>query len=123
MRSALGECLTSTKSLCRRNQRAQRGFYIFGNAVNLCKASPLWFRVAQIMSQTPRRVGDQLPLTCTRHGQKNWLDGVWGFRNSSSQLTWPRARVLGTQRRRLPAEVRRLSSVRPQVCFTLSPVR
>ena len=57
-------------------QRAQRGFYIFGNAHNLCLADDLWWDVVKIMANEPRRVGAKFPLECTNHGRKTWIGGM-----------------------------------------------
>ena len=48
---------------------------MFGNALNLCLASKLWWKVVKIMSAEPRRVGFQLPLTCDTHARKTWIRG------------------------------------------------
>lgn len=53
--------------------RAQRGFYIFGNAPMVCKESLLWFSVVKSMGENPRRVGFALPLTCERHNRKTYV--------------------------------------------------
>lgn len=62
--------------VCVALSRSQRGFYLFGNAVNLCRASMLWWEVVQVMAKDPRRVGFALPLTCTNHGRKRWIQGM-----------------------------------------------
>lgn len=61
--------------VCVALSRSQRGFYLFGNAINLCRASMLWWEIVQIMAKDPRRVGFALPLTCTNHGRKRWIRG------------------------------------------------
>ena len=63
-------------------QRAQRGFYIFGNAHNLCLADDLWWDVVKIMANEPRRVGAKLPLECTKHGRMTWIEGMM-FRSAA----------------------------------------
>ena len=55
--------------------RAQRGFYIFGNARMICKESLLWFDVVKAMGENPRRVGFSLPLTCENHRKKTSIKG------------------------------------------------
>ncbi|KAL8694696.1 MAG: hypothetical protein Q9218_000707 [Villophora microphyllina] len=55
--------LSAANRVCVALSRAQRGFYIFGNARMICKASILWFEVVQAMCQGLRRVGFFLPLT------------------------------------------------------------
>lgn len=59
--------------VCVALSRAQRGFYIFGDAPNLCKSSMLWWYVLQIMAKDPCRVGFHLPLTCTKHQEKTFI--------------------------------------------------
>lgn len=61
--------------VCVALSRSQRGFYMFGNAINLCRASMLWWEIVQVMAKDPRRVGFALPLTCTNHGRKRWIRG------------------------------------------------
>jgi helicase required for RNAi-mediated heterochromatin assembly 1 len=65
--------LSSVNRLCVALSRAQRGFYIFGNAEMLCHANRKWFEVVQIMAQNPRRVGFHLPLTCEVHGNTEYV--------------------------------------------------
>jgi len=67
--------LSIENRVCVALSRSQRGFYIFGNAVNLCRASMLWWAVVQIMAKNPRRVGFALPLTCANHDRKLWIRG------------------------------------------------
>ncbi|KAI4214423.1 MAG: hypothetical protein LQ351_003176 [Letrouitia transgressa] len=43
--------------------RAQRGFYIFGNAPMVCKESLLWFSVVKSMGENPRRKGRGRPVS------------------------------------------------------------
>ena len=70
--------------VCVALSRAKRGFYIFGNAENLCLSSALWWQVVQIMGSNPRRIGFALPIACERHGRKMWMkepdsfDGLTG---------------------------------------------
>ncbi len=61
--------------VCVALSRSQRGFYLFGNAINLCRASMLWWEIVQVMAKGPRRLGFALPLTCTNHGRKRWVRG------------------------------------------------
>lgn len=61
--------LDSENRVCVALSRAQRGFYIFGNAEMLSHADALWWAVVQAMAENPTRVGFSLPLTCTKHGQ------------------------------------------------------
>ena len=63
--------------VCVALSRAQRGFYIFGDAPNLCKSSMLWWHVIQVMGKDPCRVGFYLPLTCKNHKQTTFIQGKW----------------------------------------------
>ncbi|KAL8813625.1 MAG: hypothetical protein Q9200_000107 [Gallowayella weberi] len=49
--------LSIANRVCVALSRAQRGFYIFGDARLLSKQSQLWFKIVQAMNQKPRRVG------------------------------------------------------------------
>ena len=69
--------------VCVSLSRAQRGFYIFGDAPNLCKSSMLWWEIAQVMSKDPRRLGFFLPLTCEKHKEKTFIQGMHNFPGSS----------------------------------------
>lgn len=62
--------------VCVALSRAKGGFYLFGDAPNLCKSSMLWWEVVQIMSEEPRRVGFYLPLTCEKHKEKTFIQGA-----------------------------------------------
>lgn len=62
--------------VCVALSRARNGFYIFGDAPNLCKSSMLWWEVVQIMSKDPRRIGFYLPLTCEKHKEKTFIQGA-----------------------------------------------
>ncbi|KAL8916896.1 MAG: hypothetical protein Q9172_006060 [Xanthocarpia lactea] len=59
--------LSNANRVCVALSRAQRGFYLFGDAGLLSKQSHLWFKLVHAMSQNPRRVGFFLPLTCQKH--------------------------------------------------------
>lgn len=59
--------------VCVALSRAQRGFYIFGNALMLSQASPLWWEVVQAMGRDPTRVGFTLTLTCQTHGEEVYI--------------------------------------------------
>ena len=67
--------LSIENRVCVALSRAQRGFYIFGDAENLCKSSMLWWYVVQAMARKPCRVGFHLPLTCTNHGNVTFVKG------------------------------------------------
>ncbi|KAI1827651.1 P-loop containing nucleoside triphosphate hydrolase protein [Xylaria intraflava] len=58
--------------------RARRGFYIFGNAINLlraCKESyKIWNQVKDIFEQQNRFCKDgRLPIVCQQHGRTSWI--------------------------------------------------
>lgn len=59
--------------VCVALSRAQRGFYIFGNALMLSQASPLWWEVVQAMGRDPTRVGFTLTVTCQNHGEEVYI--------------------------------------------------
>lgn len=61
--------LSVKNRVCVALSRAQRGFYIFGNAELLSHTDALWWDVLQIMGEEPNRVGDKLPVTCQNHGE------------------------------------------------------
>ena len=65
--------------VCVALSRAQRGFYIFGDGLNLCHSSTLWWEVIQIMAKEPRRVGFHLPLTCEKHGNMTFIQHAEEF--------------------------------------------
>ena len=68
--------LSVENRVCVALSRAQRGFYIFGNAPLLCRASSLWDKVLQVMSTNPDRVGSSLPLTCKNHKSRTLVQGM-----------------------------------------------
>ncbi|KAI1453240.1 P-loop containing nucleoside triphosphate hydrolase protein [Annulohypoxylon moriforme] len=58
--------------------RARRGFYIFGNMINLAFASNaswnMWGKVQQVFERQGRFGGDsRLPITCQNHGKTTWI--------------------------------------------------
>ncbi|KAI2023264.1 hypothetical protein LOZ46_001595 [Ophidiomyces ophidiicola] len=59
--------LSVENRVCVALSRAKRGFYIFGNAEALSIHSALWWQVAQIMRQEPKRIGYFIPVTCSKH--------------------------------------------------------
>lgn len=73
--------------VCVALSRAQRGFYLFGDAPNICKSSMLWWYVVQAMGQDPCRVGFFLHLTCQNHNNRTYIKGQSFFRSSGSS-TW-----------------------------------
>ena len=66
--------LSIVNRVCVAMSRAQRGFFIFGNAKMLSHASKIWWQIVQIMAKKPRRVGYHLPITCQNHGKKIYVD-------------------------------------------------
>lgn len=68
--------LSVANRVCVALSRAQRGFYIFGDARMLCKGSKLWFKLVQAMGENPRRVGWHLPLKCQMHGIVTFAKGT-----------------------------------------------
>ena len=67
--------LSIENRVCVAISRARRGFYLFGDAENLCKSSMLWWEIVQAMAKTPNRVGFHLPLTCSNHGNVTFVSG------------------------------------------------
>lgn len=60
--------LSVSNRVCVALSRAQRGFYIFGNANMLTSVDSLWWDVANILAdKSPSRIGAALSLTCHRH--------------------------------------------------------
>ena len=74
--------LGSVNRLCVALSRAQRGFYIFGNAQMLCNANRKWFQIVLAMARNPRRVGFHFPLTCEVHGNREYAQHADDFRAS-----------------------------------------
>ncbi|CAI6340817.1 unnamed protein product [Periconia digitata] len=77
--------LENDNRACVALSRAKRGFYLFGNGEKLAINSNTWSDVVLTMygkanrSELPetgqqRRVGFMLPLTCTNHGNKTWVE-------------------------------------------------
>ncbi|KAI1419193.1 P-loop containing nucleoside triphosphate hydrolase protein [Xylaria sp. FL1777] len=59
--------------------RARRGFYIFGNMINLLYAcvesQAMWGQVHNVFCRQNRFSGDGgLPITCQRHGKTTWIN-------------------------------------------------
>ena len=69
--------LSVENRVCVSLSRAQRGFYIFGNAPLLYRASPLWRKVLDVMVTKPNRVGSSLPVTCKNHGSRTLVQGMF----------------------------------------------
>lgn len=78
--------LSVDNRVCVALSRAQRGFYIFGNAQLLASQSGTWAAVIDIMRggtpdedgiEFPCRIGDRLPLYCTKHERQSWIAGKY----------------------------------------------
>ncbi|KAF2114105.1 P-loop containing nucleoside triphosphate hydrolase protein [Lophiotrema nucula] len=78
--------------VCVALSRAKRGFYIFGNAEMLACESDTWAEVIEILygkkgdrptTGKVQRLGYRLPLECTTHGNKIWIEDPedWGYLN------------------------------------------
>lgn len=66
--------------VCVALSRARRGFYIFGDAPNLCKSSMLWWHIIQAMAKDPCRIGFYLHLTCEKHNERTFIKGdIYGL--------------------------------------------
>ena len=65
------------------------GFYIFGDAPNLCKSSMLWWHVIQAMARDPCRVGFHLHLTCKKHDEKTFIKESGDFNSLDGGCTKP----------------------------------
>ena len=73
--------------VCVALSRARKGFYIFGNGSLLSHASPLWRKVLEVMRRDPPRVGQALPITCTRHKQKSTIRCEFWYETTQPGLT------------------------------------
>ncbi|KAK5257447.1 hypothetical protein LTR16_000637, partial [Cryomyces antarcticus] len=87
--------LSVENRVCVALSRAQRGLYIFGNSELLCGESNAWTGVVKIMAgmrgEIPKnkpkaRLGFALPLTCTQHNKKTFIEDPddWGMINGGS---------------------------------------
>jgi len=65
--------------VCVALSRAQRGFYIFGDAPNLCRSSMIWWYVVKAMAKDPCRVGFYMHLTCEKHQEKTFIREPYEF--------------------------------------------
>ncbi|KAI4109436.1 MAG: hypothetical protein L6R37_000593 [Teloschistes peruensis] len=68
--------LSVANRVCVGLSRARRGFYLFGNARMICKASKMWTNVITAMGENPPRVGHFLPLICERHARKTRVESM-----------------------------------------------
>jgi helicase required for RNAi-mediated heterochromatin assembly 1 len=86
--------LSVDNRVCVALSRAKRGFYMFGNAKLLACQSAMWGNVIDILRGSEegennpslgsaRRIGDKLPVQCTKHGKKFWIGEPddWEFTN------------------------------------------
>ncbi|KAI9930023.1 hypothetical protein MW887_011833 [Aspergillus wentii] len=85
--------LSIENRVCVALSRAKSGFYIFGNAKTLASADPIWWQVISIMGTAEangktRRLGFYLPLTCTKHGKKTFIQdpSEWSKTNGGCEL-------------------------------------
>lgn len=77
--------LSNDNRACVALSRAKRGFYLFGDAELLACESNTWGDVVNIMYKNTkskvqtgqeRRIGYCLPLECTQHQRKVWVENV-----------------------------------------------
>jgi len=68
--------LSNANRVCVALSRAQRGFYIFGNASMVTSADNLWWDIGAVLNKPPARIGYSIPLTCHRHKERTLIDGV-----------------------------------------------
>ncbi|KAI1506004.1 P-loop containing nucleoside triphosphate hydrolase protein [Biscogniauxia marginata] len=74
--------------------RARRGFYIFGNMINLANAGPgswdMWGQVEKVFKRQNRYGGDsRLPITCQQHGNTSWIAHPEDWVNHHGGCTLP----------------------------------
>jgi helicase required for RNAi-mediated heterochromatin assembly 1 len=82
--------LNISNRVCVALSRAQRGFYIFGNAQMITNIDTLWWDVANILnSKSPKKVGVQLPLTCHRHKNRTNIETMADWDNTFGGCTKP----------------------------------
>lgn len=67
--------LDNMNRVCVALSRAQRGFYIFGNAAMVTR-NPLWWDIGAILNKPPVKIGNSLPLTCHRHKERTLIEGL-----------------------------------------------
>jgi helicase required for RNAi-mediated heterochromatin assembly 1 len=75
--------LSNENRACVALSRAKRGFYLFGDAELLACQSRVWGEIVNIMVETKvprfkfeRRIGYCLPLQCTNHQRKVWMEYI-----------------------------------------------
>ena len=93
VRSNIG-FLSVENRICVALSRAQRGFYIFGDAIGLCQSSMLWWEIVQIMAKNPRRVGYHMQLTCEKHGNATFIREADGFKGLDGGCRLPCGEIL-----------------------------
>ncbi|KAL2408194.1 Helicase required for RNAi-mediated heterochromatin assembly 1 [Exophiala dermatitidis] len=59
--------LANNNRVCVALSRAKFGFYLFGNADNLIRGSPLWYNVITLLDSKPKRLGQVFPVQCQNH--------------------------------------------------------
>lgn len=74
--------LANENRVCVALSRAQRGFYIFGNAEMVTQRSNLWWDIGNLLQKSvqPKKIGFQLPLTCHNHKTQTLIEDIhdWG---------------------------------------------
>lgn len=93
--------LSIDNRVCVALSRAQRGFYLFGNAQLLASESKTWAAVITIMwgvepdetgKRPPRRIGYHLPIYCEKHKRKSWIESKFiDIGPPTQQLTFGRS--------------------------------
>ncbi|KAL8826844.1 MAG: hypothetical protein Q9191_003550 [Dirinaria sp. TL-2023a] len=81
--------LSVINRVCVALSRAQRGFYIFGNAHFICRLNVKWFELVQAMGSNPKRLGYHLPITCDMHHKKQYFQKPEDFDNVNGGCSMP----------------------------------
>ena len=68
--------LSNENRVCVALSRAQRGFYIFGNAAMITSADKLWWDIGAIFNRAPTKIGYSIPLTCANHGEQTRIGSL-----------------------------------------------
>ncbi|TGZ78281.1 P-loop containing nucleoside triphosphate hydrolase protein [Ascodesmis nigricans] len=70
--------LSNENRVCVALSRAQRGFYIFGNAEMVTRKSNLWWDIGKLLqrSAAQKKIGFQLPVTCHNHKTQTLIEDV-----------------------------------------------
>jgi len=71
--------LENENRVCVALSRAQRGFYIFGNAAMVTSRSNLWWDIGAVLNKPPPKIGYALPITCHKHKERTLIEnlGSW----------------------------------------------